>query len=695
MTKILTLNDYLKPLKVPDKLLAGRLKPDVPSYSRILREWYEEQYNYVLNGITINGKYWNPFIYHFLNFFYFPVQRRNPKTGLTYVLDEPNYALFSRVDEYVFDKMWEAVNTGQHIVLMGSRGIGKSYWALSLIQRKYNFFPNTHAVISASIQEHVDTAWGYMDQCMIHFNKKHPALRHKTVVDNTHMKRSGEIVKTDDGDEFRGYDSKIEKILYGKNPNKTRSKRPNIQLIEEFGAFPSKGLGNLKEVLAQSRGSNIVGGGIMKNFVIMMGTGGSVSNDHAKEVFHKPASYGFMKVDEWEGRTTGLLIPVQYKMAGTWEETGVPDVKKALELQEIEREKIKETNDPIAYNNYCQEFPQNLKEIFLKKGTNRFNQNKIASQINTIEDINSNIPRAMRGSFKYNRDINTDRITGVRFVHDGIGPINMIEEVEPKVEGKAYENLYVIGLDSIDMGISDSVNPNVGSKLAALVKKRIIDGRLYDKGLKQNMYVCWYNERSMEVDDDYEQIMMMALYFRAKINIEYTRINIISYFRERHLHHMFMPRPSIALGGDGIKKSNLVGTQVNDTLIDHQDYKIKSYVNDYCEQIYILPLLEQLRDYQREDRTPWDLVVAMGLCELADEEFIGKGAKLEQTAVTKGMKKFGYYTDKDGYKRKGTIPESKIIPLVNPAVTWIDEIGTPMLEEQYLDSLKMEVEYSY
>lgn len=977
MGKILTLKDYYKPINVPAKLLSGRDVIDAPMHSPLIREWYDEQYEYVINGITINGKYWNPLIYHFLNFFYFPVQRKNPKTGRLYVTNEPNFALFSRVDEYIFDKMWEAMNTDRHIMIMGSRGIGKaqsvstemiingqlkrlfnakvgdlvhsdngketeithiteyddlemyeiefadgritncstghlwnvykqgdkktrtveaitlaenlrdgtssktggwyysvpisgeveykekeqsidpyivgcllssglyceghdirvatkcipenymygsieqryalvqglmdsdghaykngynqeyysvsegliddlayvlrslgikctkgddirkdgrkgfllyiltgkpifrlprklnlvkldsevssriltgryktaivrmelhkgkekgrcitvadksgtyltndfivthnSYWATSILLRKYNFFQGTHSVVSASIQEHVDTAWNNIELTLNFFDKKHPALKHKRRLNNNTEKQSGEVLKTDTGDVLRGFNSRIEKILYGRNPNKTRSKRPDAQLIEEFGAFPSKGLGNLKDVLAQSRGSNKVGGGIMKNFVMMLGTGGSVSNDHAKEVFHKPDAYDFLSINEWDGMNTGIFIPVQIKRAGTWEDDGVPDIKKALEQEAKERDKLKAAGDPVSYNNYCQEYPQNIREVFLKKGTNRFNQNKIAAQAIILENPNSSIPKVKRGSFKYIKN-DLEQVMGVTFVHDSVGPINMIEEVELTADKKRYDDLYVMGVDSIDMGTGDSADENKGSKLAALVKKRIINGK--SRAGNSSMYVCWYNERSFEVRDDYEQVLMMAMYYKSKINLEYTRINIISYFREKGFFYMFMKRPSIALGGDGTKRSNLVGTQVNDTLIDHQDSKISDYINDYSERIFSIVLLEQLRDYQREDRTPYDLVVAMGLCELADEEYIGVGAKAENDYASTKMKKFGYYTDKNGYKRKGELPTQKDLSSnsnYGGGVTWIDASGEAKYESEYLDSLK-------
>jgi len=689
--KILTINDYLEPIEVPSKLLSGRDIIDAPMYSPLVREWYEEQIDYVLNGITINGKFWNPLIYHFLNFYYFPVQYIDRKTGEVQSYDEPGMPLFSRIDEYIFDKMWEAMNSSQHIALLGSRGLGKSYIATSIMNRRYNFFPKSDIIVSASMKTHVDTAWDKVIETLGAFEKKHPALKQKRITNSNTKLKSGEEVDTDYGKEERGYLCTYEKILYGKSPGKTRSRRPNIQLVEEFGAFPSTGLGNLKDVLAQSRGSNLIGGTIMKNFMMLMGTGGSISNDHAKEIFHKPDAYNFLAINEWDGMKTALFIPVQYKLAGTWEKNGVPDIEKALKINNKERQKLKDAGEFVSLQNYCQEYPQNTREVFLKKGTNRFNQDKIAQQISIVDTVEVSM-KVKKGYFQYTKT-DDNVITGVEFINNGIGPIFMIEEVQKSPEGKYYEDLYVMGLDSIDMGGNDSTTDE-GSKLAALVKKRIITG---DNKSTRSIYVCWYNERHPEVRDDYENVLMMTLYYRCKINLEYTKFNILSYFREKHMSRYFMKRPTIALGNiDGDKKSTLIGTPATADMIDHQDAKIIDYVNDYSQQIFILPLLEQLRDYHREDRTPYDLVIAMGLCELADEDYIGIGAKVEREYASTGMTKdaFSFSRNTDGEKKFGEKQDNKTTVqkyTYMSDITWIDETGKPRFDDELLDVMKDEL----
>jgi hypothetical protein len=65
------------------------------------------------------------------------------------------------------------------------------------------------------------------------------------------------------------------------------------------------------------------------------------------------------------------------KVRGTWESSGVPNIELAM-MQLIHSRKALET-DPIAYMQELQEFPITLEEVFTIKGSNIFNQDKIAA----------------------------------------------------------------------------------------------------------------------------------------------------------------------------------------------------------------------------------------------------------------------------------------------------------------------------
>jgi len=247
---------------------------------------------------------------------------------------------------------------------------------------------------------------------------------------------------------------------------------------------------------------------------------------------------------------------------------------------------------------------------------------------------------------------------------------------------------------SIDQGILDSTSTKNRSSLAMLVKKRIVDGQYFKQ--TSNLYVAKYISRSLDVRWDYENALKLAMYYDAEVNIEYTKIGIVGYFRDCKQYHRLMKRPMIATtsAGDGsetlfgIKKTNLIGTTATPAVIDHQDGKVKEYIEDYYQNILFMDLLEQLRDYQREDRTKFDLVIAMGLCELADEDMLGEPSK-EAGNETNGFKPFGWYEDEYGHQKFGELPAgigsifTETSNIGASPVRWVDASGKPRFDDDY------------
>jgi hypothetical protein len=180
------------------------------------------------------------------------------------------------------------------------------------------------------------------------------------------------------------------------------------------------------------------------------------------------------------------------------------------------------------------------------------------------------------------------------------------------------------------------------------------------------------------------------------MNIEYTKIGVVNYFREAKQYHRLLKRPLVAMPSKGEKinglqkdHSNLIGTPASTNVIDHQDGKVKEYIEDYYANIFFLDLLEQLRDYQREDRRKYDLVIAMGLCELADEDMFGIAARGEDSPTSE-FSLFGYWNDDHGVKHFGKIqkqfnPEEESLkkPAVMSQATWIDMSGKPRFDDNF------------
>ena len=74
-----------------------------------------------------------------------------------------------------------------------------------------------------------------------------------------------------------------------------------------------------------------------------------------------------------------------------------------------------------------------------------------------------------------------------------------------------------------------------------------------------------------------------------------------------------------------IKKGNsqMIGVPATETIIKHALELINIFINDYCYTIDSDIILEQLLNYSYEKKRKYDVVAAMEMAELADEELMG------------------------------------------------------------------------
>ncbi len=523
--------------------------------------------------------------------------------------------------------------------------------------------------------------------------------------------RVEDFIKRDDQDYFYGVridqkkpDIKVESIGEGEYYGFTiaTNKASERLFILSDGTVThncgdwSAGKADLKSCINASMGSWRKGP-IKTCRVFLTGTGGSVSSDQAKDVFMNPSAYDLLAVNDFATRTAkhhSIFIPSDYLYASFgWERTGVNDNEGARASMEEEREMKRE--DSEAYDKFIQEYPFTVEEVFRKSGTNIFHQRNIAKQWTDIEFGTENILKPEVGYLEWKRSAG-GKIVGVTWAANPSGNMHIIEHPYHG-EGKnvIYPDLYVGGIDSIDQGQLDSTTSKNRSSLAILIKKRIVDGQYFKQ--TSNLYVAKYIGRSLDVRDDYEEALKLTMYYSAKINVEYTRIGIVQYFRERKQWHRFIKRPAIARSSAGsadmehikkLREQTLIGTTTTVGVIDYGDGKIKEYTRDFCHNIFYIDVLEQLRDYQREDRTKYDLVIAMAMCEIADEDLLGIPAKTND-ADTRGFEEFGYYIDEYGHKKFGVIPgaKKKVETFFKESSTngfrWVDMKGLPRFDDKF------------
>jgi DNA-dependent RNA polymerase auxiliary subunit epsilon len=83
-----------------------------------------------------------------------------------------------------------------------------------------------------------------------------------------------------------------------------------------------------------------------------------------------------------------------------------------------------------------------------------------------------------------------------------------------------------------------------------------------------------------------------------------------------------MKRPRVCSGDINTRKpkNSQYGTTATLAMIDHQTDLVRDYVEDYCHNIWFLDMLNQLNLYTDENKGKFDLVAAMAMAEVGDEE---------------------------------------------------------------------------
>ncbi|MCD8210506.1 MAG: hypothetical protein LUC37_03050 [Prevotella sp.] len=81
-----------------------------------------------------------------------------------------------------------------------------------------------------------------------------------------------------------------------------------------------------------------------------------------------------------------------------------------------------------------------------------------------------------------------------------------------------------------------------------------------------------------------------------------------------------MRRPRATLSETTVNTNKQYGTPATRAIIDHQTDLIADFVNDYCHTVWFEDMLDELHRYSDADKRLFDIIVAMGMALLADEE---------------------------------------------------------------------------
>ena len=332
-------------------------------------------------------------------------------------------------------------------------------------------------------------------------------------------------------------------------------------------------------------------------------------------------------------------------------------------------------NSPKALINYSAEYCFNAEEAFALEGDNKFNKVNIANQLAEIR-LHKRGPRPESGYIDYfykSSKHSLDNIDGFKWIPNSKGKVKILEhpvwseiyaekinklrqEAADRGENidlpiyKEMNDLYIAGIDGIDIGKNQtSKETRNASDFCITILKRA-------NGLNDPQIVAMYKDRPDDIRTAYKTALCLLKYYNCKVNIEATRVGFVTWARENKCLQYFIKRPRATLTDIKRGSSKQYGTPATATIIDQHTDLTAAFVEDYCHTIWFEEILDQLNSYNDENKGKFDIIAALGMTFLADQELSGRVPTLVEQEVEQ-FEDYGYYYDERGIKRFGVIPK--------------------------------------
>lgn len=636
-------------------------KPKQKAY----RDFWKQEYTRCREGMTVNGYTITGDHYFFLNYYKLN-NTTNAKKAMSAVdKDFPDFI----VAQYEYLHYLEICKRlRKNAALMKARALGFSEMNASITANFYSTSRNSTGIIVAAEEKKLTPTLSKLweELSFLNYSTDGGFFKLRQVHDKAYHKKASRYEILNGQKVEVGFGSQLIGII-ADTPDKVRGYRCGLLVFEEAGSFP-----NLTRAVIQGEALLDVGGNKI-GISLIGGTGGDARGaalEGLRNIYYNPEDYDVLPyrhsyTQNGEIALTGYFLP-SYSVIlkpGFQDNRGYTDPEKAKAYWQDKRDKL--AANPKALVDHCAERCFNAEEAFALEGENKFNKALIAEQLTRIRALKQCPPIEtgfLEYSFKDGKHAE-ENINGFKWIPNANGKIKILEHplwtlpVKKDEDGNItwtppdrIKNLYVIGIDGIDIGSGQtSENTKNPSDFCLVVKKRVY-------GLDEPQYVAIYKDRPNDIREAYRTAVKLAQYYNAVINIEATRQSIIPWAREKKFLKYFMKRPRATLT-DSIRNTNKqYGTPATLAIIAHQTDLIADYINDYSHTIWFDAMLDEFNRYTDENKRKFDIVAAVAMCELADEELAGVIPK-QVEVQSEVWQDIGYYTDEHGCKRWGVIPK--------------------------------------
>jgi len=176
------------------------------------------------------------------------------------------------------------------------------------------------------------------------------------------------------------------------------------------------------------------------------------------------------------------------------------------------------------------------------------------------------------------------------------GPFKILEHPKPDLKG-----LDIGGIDSYDQdqaGASDSLG------------SAIIYRRFANTEMASDFVVADYTERPKKKEDFWDGCLKLAVYYNAKMLVEYTKIGILDYFKRMGALKYLKEKPESA-HNPGTKTRNRYGVHMNKQIKALLEDLVDDYIRENGGDIWFIELIDELANYGLQNT---DRAMAFGLC---------------------------------------------------------------------------------
>ena len=157
-----------------------------------------------------------------------------------------------------------------------------------------------------------------------------------------------------------------------------------------------------------------------------------------------------------------------------------------------------------------------------------------------------------------------------------------------------------------------------------------------------NYPIAEYTERPDTAEEFWDGCLKLAVYYNAKMLIEFTRIGIIGYFQRAGAKQYLKERPATAHSPKTVNR-NRYGIQMNKHTKAVMEQFMETYIEENCQDIWFIDLLDELGSYGIRNT---DRAIAFGLCLIHDIDLYDKQVRMEK-ATQQGIG-FVFYKRENG-----------------------------------------------